>query len=217
MSLKNKKILVTAGPTWVAIDKVRVITNIFKGTLGMIIAKEATKRGAKTTLLLGPGGVSLPKIPSLKVIPFKFFDELFYLMKKEISSKKYDIVIHSAAVSDFKPAKVYKGKISSQREELLLKLKPTIKIVDQIKKWDRKIFLVKFKVECGISKKKLIEKGYQSMLQSDAQLIMANDLTQIKEKTHKAFIIDREKNIIFCKTKEEIAKKLLDYISKIFS
>ena len=56
--LKNKKILITAGPTWIPIDKVRVITNIFKGRLGIIIAKEAIKRKAKVTLLLGPGLIS---------------------------------------------------------------------------------------------------------------------------------------------------------------
>jgi phosphopantothenoylcysteine synthetase/decarboxylase len=135
-------------------------------------------------------------------------------MKKEISSKKYDIVIHSAAVADFKPIKTAPGKISSQKEQLLIKLKPTVKIVDRVKKWDKNVFLVKFKVEYDINKKELLKKAYESMLSSDAELMVANDLKEIKEKQHRAFIIDRDKKIVICRTKKEISKKLLDIITK---
>jgi phosphopantothenoylcysteine synthetase/decarboxylase len=214
VALEGKRILITAGPTWVPIDKVRVITNIFKGTLGVTIAREALKRKANVTLLIGPGGILPPKNSSLKVIPFKFFNELYNLMKKEISSKKYDIVIHSAAVADFKPIKTAPGKISSQKEQLLIKLKPTVKIVDRVKKWDKNVFLVKFKVEYDINKKELLKKAYESMLSSDAELMVANDLKEIKEKQHRAFIIDRDKKIVICRTKKEISKKLLDIITK---
>ena len=214
--LKNKKILITAGPTWIPIDNVRVITNVFKGTLGSIIAEEATKRKAKVTLLLGPGPVCLfRKIPrNLRIIKFKFFEELYKLMKKEISSREYNVVIHSAAVGDYMPIKFYKGKIKSGREKLLLRLKPTIKIVDRIKKWDPNILLVKFKVEANLQKRELIERAYKSMLDSNADLMVANDLRDIKDKGHKAFIINSKKEIIVCKTKKEIAKNLLNIISK---
>ena len=60
-ALKDKKILITAGPTWVAVDKVRVITNIFGGALGTIIAEQAKKTGAQITLLMGPGRARLPR------------------------------------------------------------------------------------------------------------------------------------------------------------
>lgn len=211
-SLKNKKILITAGPTWIPIDKVRVISNIFSGRLGVIIAKKALKRKAKVTLLLGPGQISYSSSsPLLKIVRFKFFQELFELMKKEIASKKYDIVIHSAAVGDFEPTKFYSGKISSRAKTLVLKLKPTLKIVDEIKKWDPKLFLVKFKVEYGLPKEELIERASKSMLESNADLIVANDLKDITSSKHKAFIIDREK-IIQCNTKEEIGEKLLKII-----
>jgi len=214
-TLKNKKILITAGSVWVPIDKVRVITNIFKGTLGFLIAKEALKRRAKVTLLLGPGGVIIPKQLSrkMKVKQFRFFDELYKLMKKEISSKKYDIVIHSAAVADYAPTHYYKGKISSRRQSLLIHLKPTVKIVDQIKKWGPKVYLVKFKLEVDINKKELIEGAYKSMLDSNADLMVANDLKDMKNEGHEAFIINSERKIIVCKTKKEIAKKLLNIIT----
>jgi len=213
-NLKNKKILVTAGPTWVSIDKVRVITNIFSGRLGLLIAKEAAKKGAKVTLLIGPGPFSFfkSKNKNLRVLHFKYFDELYNLMKREISSKKYDIVIHSAAVSDYTPTSHYKGKIKSGKENLIIKLKPTIKIVDQIKKWDKKVFLIKFKLEVNVKEKELIERAYESMLASDADLMVANDLKDMKGERQKAFIIDKEKKIILCQNKKEIAKKVLNSI-----
>lgn len=213
--LKNKKVLITAGPTWTSIDKVRVISNIFKGTLGLIIANEAVKRGAKVTLLLGPGETSFfrKNYSSFRIIRFKFFEELYKLMKKEISSQRYDIVIHSAAVSDYRPVKYYKGKIKSKQENLIIEFKPTVKIVDQIKKWDPRIFLVKFKLEVNLNKKRLIERTYESMLASNADLIVANDFKNLKDKIHKAFIINMNKNIISCNRKEEIAKTLLNIIS----
>jgi len=216
-SLKNKKIIITGGPTWVPIDSVRVITNVFRGTLGLMIAQEAAKRGAKVTFLLGPGGVFIPKkkSPRLKIIRFKFFDDLYKLMRREISSRKYDVVIQAAAIADYMPVKYYKGKIKSKKENLSVKLKPTIKIIDQVRKWDPKVFLVKFKVEYDISKKALIKKSYESMLASNADLMVANDLKYMKGNKHKAFILDSKKNIIVCNKKIEIAKKLLNTIVKI--
>jgi phosphopantothenoylcysteine synthetase/decarboxylase len=215
-SLKNKKILITAGPIWVPIDKVRVITNIFRGTLGLLISKEAIKRGAKVTLLLGPGDLSLPKkIPkNLQIIQFRFFDEFYKLIQKEISSKRYNIIVHSAAVADYEPIKPYKGKIISGQKNFLIHLKPTIKIVDQIKKWDPKVFLVKFKLEVNLNKKELIERGYKSMLSSKADLMVANDLKDMKGENQKAFIIDQKREVVFCQTKKEIAKKLLNIASE---
>jgi phosphopantothenoylcysteine decarboxylase/phosphopantothenate--cysteine ligase len=216
--LKNKKILISAGPTWIPIDNVRVITNVFKGTLGFIIATEAVKRGARVTLLLGPSPLCpVSKAHSkLRIIRFRFFQDLYKLMKREISSKKYDVVIQSAAIGDYTPIKFYNGKIKSGKENLLIKLKPTIKIIDRIKKWDKKVFLVKFKVESNLRKKDLIEDAYKSMLFSNADLIVANDIKDMKGDKHKAFILDLEKNVITCDKKIEIAKKLLDIISKKF-
>lgn len=215
-ALEDRKILITAGPTWVPIDSVRVITNIFKGTLGLIVSEEAARRGAKVTLLLGPTSISLPSkaSPRLKIIRFKFFDDLYELMKKEISSRKYDVVIHSAAVADYVPTECHDGKIKSGQKDLVIKLKPTVKIVDQVKKWDSEVFLVKFKVESNVGKEELVRRSCQSMLASNADLIVANELEDIGERRHKALIIDLNKKLVSSETKEEIAKNLLDIIAQ---
>lgn len=208
--LKGKKILITAGSTWVPIDTVRVITNIFGGKLGLMIAETAHQMGADVTLLLGAGrAVLFKKSPrKLKIIYFKYFKELFSLLKKEVGSKKYDIVIHSAAVSDYTPTSVEKRKIKSGKKSLIIRLKPTIKIVDRIKKWDPNIFLIKFKLEVGLKEKKLIAVAYKSMISSNADIIVANDLKKM-DKEHIAFVIDKNKKVIRCKGKKEIVKKIL--------
>ncbi len=217
--LKGKKILVTAGPVWAPIDRIRVISNIFRGSLGLLIAKEAVKKGAKATLLLGPGSLPLlRKTPKgLKIIHFRFFNELFDLMKREVSSRKYEAVVHSAAVSDYLPVTFYSGKIRSGKREILIRLKPAIKIVDQVKKWDPDVFLVKFKLEVEKNKKELLKKGKEALEKSSADLLVANDLKDIRGNRHRAFILDKEGGVIVCRTKQDIVRSILLRLSQMLN
>jgi len=79
---EGKKILITSGPVWVPIDKVRIITSIFGGALGVVMAEKAREMGADILLLMGPGRAKIEGGQNLKVIKFKYFDELFSLIKK---------------------------------------------------------------------------------------------------------------------------------------
>ncbi|HPY12971.1 MAG TPA: phosphopantothenoylcysteine decarboxylase [Candidatus Paceibacterota bacterium] len=211
--LLNKKILVTAGPTWVPIDKVRVITNVFGGTLGSLIAREASKEGARVTLLFGPGKAALPlKSKNIEIIRYKYYDDLLNLIKKEVKTKNYEIIIHSSAVADYAPIPSKEGKIKSGKKTLTIKLRPTLKIVDLIKKIKPKIFLVKFKLEVGLPKNKLLDIAYRSMLSSKADIIVANEYSTI-QKNHRAYIIDKNKDVIEYTGKEKIAKGLISKIA----
>ncbi|MBT4210083.1 MAG: hypothetical protein HOE19_04190 [Candidatus Komeilibacteria bacterium] len=211
--LNKKKILITAGPVWVSIDKVRIMTNIFGGALGYEIAKQARSLGAEVVLLMGPGRVYFTGKEKFKVIKFKSFEDIHKLLKKEISSKKYDAVIHSAAIPDYIPNKSHKGKIKSGKNNFTIKFKPTFKIVDRIKKWDSKILLVKFKLEVGKFEKELIDIAYKALLQSRADFIVANEFSEVNNKRHIAYIINNNKDIIRCVSKTSIARKLLKNIS----
>ena len=97
MALKKKKILITAGPTWVAIDDVRVISNIATGTTGALIAAQARKLGLEVTLVCGPCELKICEA-AVRVKRFTFFDELRALLRNELHRTRYDIIIHSAAV-----------------------------------------------------------------------------------------------------------------------
>ncbi|KKQ17804.1 MAG: Phosphopantothenoylcysteine synthase/decarboxylase [Berkelbacteria bacterium GW2011_GWA1_36_9] len=214
--LNRKRILITAGPVWVPIDKVRIITSIFGGVLGAVMAEEAQKLGANVLLMMGPGRVNIQSGERLKIVRFKYFKELFDLMKKEVSSEKYDVVIHSAAVPDYIPEKIYNGKIKSGKNNLIIKLKPTVKIIDHVKKWDPSVCLVKFKLQVGKQEKELIKIAKKSMVHSKADVIVANDLLKMKDKTHKAFIIS-ENGSKKVNTKDNLAKELLKIIGSEIS
>lgn len=213
--LKGKKILITAGPSWVAIDSVRVMTNIFTGTTGYLIAKQAYTMGAKVTLMLGHGGLVYDKdfIKKIKFIPFNYFNELFESLKQELLKSRYDIMIHSAAVSDYEPTQVFRGKIKSCQNILNITCKPTTKIVDKIKFWSPSTFLVKFKLEVSKNPSTLKSIAYKSLKKSNADLIVANSFIP-PEQFDTTLIIDSKKHTVPVKNRAELPKILFDTISK---
>ena len=210
MTLKNKKVLITAGPTWVAIDKVRVISNVASGTTGILLAKEADRLGCKVTLILGPvGEADLKK--AIKIKRFHYFDELHSLIRRELRTKKYDVVIHSAAVSDYKPKQLFFGKIKSSTKGLSLELEKTIKIVDKIKKYGPRVLLTIFKLELGLSKKEMLRRARGTMKIAKADLAVVNTFS--KQSPYKALAIDKRRVFFMVSSKQALAKKLLSLIS----
>jgi phosphopantothenoylcysteine decarboxylase/phosphopantothenate--cysteine ligase len=206
--LKNKRILITAGPTWVRIDKVRLISNAATGRTGILLSERLVNSGAKVTLLLGPGQYCcLDK--KINLIRFKFFVELKNLIEKELKSKKYDIVIHSAAVSDYKPAKAYNYKIKSGLRSFQIKLVPTLKIIDLIKKISPDSLVVGFKFEPDAGKRLLIEKSRALMLRANLDFVVTNS---IKDNKYLAYIINHKKSYGPMLNKDEMTDNLIKLI-----
>ena len=214
-----KKVLITAGATEVRIDQVRAITNIFKGRTGLELAKHFKARGYEVTLL-----TSSPKEAKRRydgpIIPYRDYDELTSAMYNQITGNCPDIIIHSAAVSDYKCDGVFEDtggqlkrldaskKVSSSHKELFLRMLPTEKIIDKIKRdWGFKGILVKFKLEVGISDEDLIVIAQNSRTHSDADLIVANCLEWSR---HHAYIISEEENkkVVRNSLGEELTKYL---------
>lgn len=186
MALKNKRILITAGPTWVPIDSVRVISNIATGETGFLLAKKLVRQGARVTLLLGP--VSRLQIPKgIRCVPFRYFDELREILGKELDSKGYDVVIHSAAVADYQPVKPVRGKISSCRSRFRLALKPTGKIINGIKKISPASFVVGFKYEPQAKAADLMRKAGSLLDKSKVDMVIANTLHKGR---YQAYLVD---------------------------
>lgn len=162
-------VLVTAGNTQTPVDRVRCITNIFSGRTGAQIAATAFDRGHVVTLLtshpevLETIGGARPRVaPDWSVRSYRTFDDLERLMAAEITSGRYEAVVHAAAVSDFHVAGVFSyregqfedvsaGKVKSSHPELWLKLVPAPKLVDKVRgEWRFGGLLMKFKLEVGV-------------------------------------------------------------------
>ncbi|HEU5221874.1 MAG TPA: bifunctional phosphopantothenoylcysteine decarboxylase/phosphopantothenate--cysteine ligase CoaBC [Candidatus Nitrosotalea sp.] len=171
--LKGKKVLITAGPTIEYIDPVRVITNQSTGKTGILLASEFVSAGSKVTMIYGPGTEVPPK--GAKVVHVKTSGQMSDALKKEMR-QKWDIVILAAAVSDYTPERPSKTKIDSDLSKISLKMKKVPKMINDIKKIQKNVFLVGFKAETDISKEQLIKKAREKITQADCDLVIANDI-----------------------------------------
>jgi len=213
--LHGKKVLMTAGPTIEYIDPVRVISNLSSGKTGVLLASELISAGAKVTLVYGPGTAEPPS--GAKVIPVKTAKEMFDTVKKEMK-KKFDIVILAAAASDYTVDNPSHSKIKSSKKSLQIKLKHAPKIIDQIKKWQKDVFLVGFKAETNLSKKKLEKVARKKMKESKADLIIANDVGSKYQKNldyNEILIVNSKKAVSSgWKRKEKLAKIIRKKLEK---
>ncbi len=213
--LSGLRILITAGPTIEPIDPVRVITNRSSGKMGMALAEEALSRGAEVTLVYGPGTANPPARANL--IAVETTDQMHNAVVSELKTKKYDVAIAAAAAADWVVEKPYSYKVSTHKlKELDLKLKPTKKIIDTIKKISPRIYLVAFRAEHKLPKQELIDSAYTRLQEAKADLIVVNDVSKkgagFGTETNEVFIIDKDKKTVHVPLahKREVAKQILD-------
>jgi len=217
--LSGKNILVTAGSTLEHIDPVRVITNLSSGKMGIAITEEAVIAGANVTLVYGHGTRDAPRIRN--VIRVNTRREMETVVLSELSSKRYDIIIFCAAITDFVPQHTSFKKIETKKGKIVLPLLPTAKIINEVKHISRndKLFLVAFKAEHKVSDSCLINKAFQKLQECDADLVIANDLgrsgCETGSERNEVFIIDKEKKVIHLplQYKQQIASRILDLIA----
>ena len=207
--LKGKKVLMTAGPTIEKIDPIRIITNHSTGKTGVLLASELVSAGAKVTLVYGPGITEPPK--GAKIIPVQTVTDMFNEAKKQMK-KKFDIIILAAAASDYIPKNQYSKKIKSTKNSLTVELKKAPKIIDHIKKLQKNVFLLGFKAETDISKKELIVRARKKLNDSNADLIIANDVGKkyMKDMRYNEIIfVDNKKVVVTGRNKKERIAKLI--------
>ena len=126
--LKDKKILITAGPTYEKIDPVRFIGNYSSGKMGFALAEECSRRGAKVVLVTGP--VSLTCTENIQRVDVESCKEMYEAAVGEFPN--CNAAILCAAVADFRPETIAEQKIKRVGDDLLLKLKPTLDIAATI-------------------------------------------------------------------------------------
>lgn len=214
--LKRFNFLLTVGPTREYFDRVRFISNPSSGKMGMAIAEEIIARGGSATIVMTKGVTEPPLSTNVATIEVTSTRELLDAVLAELRRGKYDFFISAAAISDFRPAEVQEIKISS-KDELVIKLVPNPKIIKEVRQEFPDMFIVAFKAEVQKTTEEMIEKAYQTLVSSDANLIVANDVggrpdTGFDSSTNEVYIIDKDRNVLHepVQSKRQIAIKLVD-------
>jgi phosphopantothenoylcysteine decarboxylase / phosphopantothenate---cysteine ligase len=190
--LTGKKVLVTAGPTYEAIDPVRFIGNHSSGKMGVAIANEFQKRGAEVTLVLGPSAETT--FSNMNVVRVKTAEEMFEACVSVFD--KMDMAIMSAAVADYTPTIVAEEKIKKEHGHFSIELKKTkdiLKHLGSIKKGSQ--LLVGFALETQDEKKYALKK----LAEKNADFIILNSLND----SGAGFGFDTNKITIFEKSGKE--------------
>lgn len=211
-SLQGKTILITAGPTYEAIDPVRFIGNHSSGKMGFSLAEEAEKRGAKVILISGPSSqkinnqnFEIHKVTSAK----EMYDEVF---------KHYencDIAIMSAAVADYTPKFVAKEKIKKSEEEFTIELVKNPDILKTMGEKKSHQFLVGFALETQNEE----ENAKGKLEKKNLDMIVLNSLKDegagFQKDTNKIKILtSTEQKEFNLKSKDEVAKDILDFVEE---
>ncbi|MDQ1098056.1 MULTISPECIES: bifunctional phosphopantothenoylcysteine decarboxylase/phosphopantothenate--cysteine ligase CoaBC [Chryseobacterium] len=209
-SLEGKMVLITAGPTYEAIDPVRFIGNHSSGKMGYSLAEEAAERGAKVILVSGPSGmvvkhpsIELYRVTSAKEMMAKVFE--FY--------EHTDIGIASAAVADYAPREVAKEKIKKKDEHLTIELVKNPDILKTMGEQKRHQFLVGFALETENEE----ENAQAKMQKKNLDMIVLNSLRDkgagFRNDTNRIKIFTPAgKKEFALKSKEEVARDILDCI-----
>ncbi len=211
LPLKNKKFVITAGPTYEAIDPVRFIGNHSSGKMGFEIAKEAANQGAEVFLITGP---THEKVSNnlINIIPVTCADDMYKATLKEFDSA--DVAILSAAVSDYKPKYVSTSKIKKSEEAFSIDLVKTKDILASLGKIKKDQYLVGFALETNNE----LENAKSKLINKNLDLIVLNSLNDegagFAVDTNKVTIIDKHENItkFGLKSKSEVAKDILNII-----
>lgn len=212
--LSGKKALVTAGPTYEAIDPVRFIGNHSSGKMGYNIAEELAKRGATVTLILGPVDFEV-KNKSIKLIKTTSAEQMY---ESCLANKDFDIAVMAAAVADYTPIEVAPQKIKKSEAELTIQLKKTKDILGAIgkEKNDQQI-LVGFALETENEE----ENAKKKLQVKNADIIVLNSLNDkgagFKNDTNKVtlFFKDQTRKTFDLKSKELVAKDIVDAITEL--
>ena len=214
-TLKGKKVLVTAGPTYEAIDPVRFIGNHSSGKMGYAIAEELYRRGADVTLVSGPVSIRL-KTAAIQLIRVNTAEEMYEACWQYRTA--YDIAVLAAAVVDYTPVEVADQKIKKSEGEWQLVLKKTkdiLKSLGAVKQLNQ--ILVGFALETtneeGFALKKLEEKNADAIVLNslnDAEAGFSKDTNKVT-----IFSKTKEKRKFPAKAKELVASDIADFINEL--
>ena len=213
--LKGKKALVTAGPTYEAIDPVRFIGNHSSGKMGYAIADELASRGAEVTLVTGPVSIK-KKEGRINLVKTTSAQQMYEACQQ---NKDYDIAVMAAAVADYTPVEVSSQKIKKKEGTLTVELKKTDDILASLgKEKSSKQILVGFALETENEKDNALKK----LQTKNADLLVLNSLNDAGAgfggDTNRVTLFYRngQEKQFETKSKELVAKDIVDSITELY-
>ena len=215
LPLKGQKILITAGPTYEAIDPVRFIGNHSSGKMGFDIALSAANLGASVILVSGPTHCKVSN-PLIKVVSVVSVEEMYIACHQFYAD--VDVAIAAAAVADYRPKNVAQQKIKKAADDFVIELEKTKDILASLGEQKKNQFLIGFALETENE----IENAKLKIQKKNLDLIVLNSLQDqgagFSKPTNKVTFIDKFFNIepMELKTKEAVADDILNKVISHF-
>ena len=210
--LKGKKVIITAGPTYEEIDPVRFIGNYSSGKMGFALAEECARRGAEVTLIAGP--VSIQCSSQIHRIDVESCEQMYHAATENFLHA--DAAILCAAVADFRPEHIASEKIKREKDDLVIRLKPTYDIAAQLGQMKQENqLLVGFALETNDEE----ANAHKKLEKKNLDFIVLNSLqhkgTCFQSDDNQISIISREGQQDYDKkSKQQVAKDIVDELSK---
>ncbi len=211
--LKGVPVLVTGGPTPVAIDSVRRITNRFSGKLGTKIAEELAFRGAEVLLIHGTNSYHPPEYLPCRVVAT--FEEYREAVLQELGSKPYAAGIFSAAVADYAPKTVLPGKTPSGGALKKIELVPTPKVIDEVRRKWPDLHMVTFKYQEDISHEQLMRIGRERLARGFETVIANRGEETGPAGEQVAWLMRADSEPLRLMGKPQIAAAIVDHLEKV--
>ncbi len=216
------KILITAGGTKEKIDSVRWIGNISTGATGAFLADYFCNKGHEVSLVQAIDSAKAQRA-EIHRESFLTFDNLNEKLKILLSKQKFDVLIHAAAVSDFKPAKINGLPIDevdkklASGSEMTITLRPTFKILSHLKSYscNPDLVVIGFKLTSDADNEEILNVVRKQMLDSKTDYCVHNDLTEIQNNKHLTRIFDSNCEVISVNTnKLELAQSIHELLTE---
>lgn len=198
MSASRRRIVLTGGATREPIDAVRFVSNIATGALPAALAEAWLARGAEVHLIHGPG----PRLPDgatvaahLHLWPIATAVEAAARLEERCRSLQPDLVVCAMAVADYAPV-VTAGKIASEQEELVIRMRPTPKAIDRVKVAAPHCRLVAFKLLAGADEEALIAAARRLAERCGADLVFGNDMADHQAGRRRGIVIRADGTVL---------------------
>ena len=213
-SLTGKTVMITAGPTWEALDPVRGLTNHSSGLMGYALAQAAVEAGAKVILVSGPTHLDKPE--QAKIVDVVSAQDMYDAVMHDI--KQQDIFIAVAAVADYRPTQAGDKKIKKNADEMTIQLVKNKDILSEVAALDKPPFCVGFAAETN----DVVEYARQKLEKKNLDLIAANQVggnqTGFKTAQNAITLISKDSVVeLPLQSKFALARELIKQISKHYS